>query len=133
MPGQEKIFSTSTAPVSTFAKTSPSTVTTDGSAAAQDVPQDDHVARAVPSPGRTHVVVADDLEHRCAGEAGQQADVNGQHEPRQQQVVQADQNSAHCPCTAASIVYIPVSWVGGFWVGSRRPPPGNQPSLKNNR
>ena len=33
IPGQVKIFSTSTAPVSTFAKTSPSTVTTDGSAA----------------------------------------------------------------------------------------------------
>src|SRR5205823_12880908 len=33
MPGQEKIFSTRTAPVRTFAKTSPSTVTTDGRAA----------------------------------------------------------------------------------------------------
>ena len=32
-PGQEKIFSTSTAPVRTFAKTSPMTVMTDGSAA----------------------------------------------------------------------------------------------------
>ena len=75
MPGQEKIFSTSTAPVSTFANTRPSTVIDRRQRRAQDVPDDDDPLGQPLRARGADVVVPDHLEHGRAREAGEQADV----------------------------------------------------------
>ena len=71
----------------TFAKTSPSTVTT--AAARRAGRAGDTSARAAPSRGRRGRSRRDHLEHGRARVAGQQADVEGgEHERRQEQVLE---------------------------------------------
>ena len=64
-------------------------MTTDGSAAAEDVAEDDDPLRQPFGARGAHVVVADHLEHGRAREARQQADVErGEHERRQHEMVE---------------------------------------------
>ena len=84
------------------------------SAGAQHVTQDDRALRQALGAGGPDVVVADDLEHGRAGEPGEQADgVDGEHQAGQHEMAAAPSRTvAHCPCSSASIVYMPVMCVG---------------------
>jgi hypothetical protein len=130
MPGQEKIFSTSTAPVRRLAKTRPSTVTTAGSAARGEVARDDQTFGQTFRTRGTHVVVAHHLEDGRPRVAGEEADIEGcKHERGQDEVVQRLHEEP--PVTVEqSVDRVETGLVRrGVTPGSSRSAPGNEPSL----
>ena len=89
MPGQEKMFSTSTAPVRTSAKARPMHRDDRRQRRPEHVAEDDGPLGQALGAGGTHVVVVEHLEHRRARVARDQADVvGGEHERRQDEVAE---------------------------------------------
>ena len=99
MPGQEKMFSTSTAPVRTFANDEPDHGHDRRQRGPEDVaPMHDALRQALCA-RRPNVVVPDHLEHGRPRVAGQQADVEGgEHERGQDQMVNRLAGDAPLTC-----------------------------------